>query len=178
MTRYPIVQTAAAPVAPRARGRAHCAPRVHWRSVLTVALGLLMAVAPAGAAMYKWLDANGRVVYSDQPPPANVKSEIVKEPPPRANPNAAKDLVNQETEIKLREKKQAEEAKNADKARADADRRREICAQALGQLKALQLESANLYRFNDKGEKVFLDDAARRSETEQLQQVVRENCPG
>ena len=39
---------------------------------LAIARGL---AAPASAALYKWTDANGRVVYSDQPPPGNVKIE-------------------------------------------------------------------------------------------------------
>ena len=29
----------------------------------------------AAAALYKWTDAQGRIVYSDQPPAANVKTE-------------------------------------------------------------------------------------------------------
>ena len=39
------------------------------------ATALLLAAVPAAAALYKWIDANGRVIYSDQPPPANVKAE-------------------------------------------------------------------------------------------------------
>ena len=33
-----------------------------------------LLVAPAHAAMYKWVDAQGRVQYSDTPPPANTKN--------------------------------------------------------------------------------------------------------
>ena len=39
-----------------------------------------------GAALYKWTDANGRVVYSDQPPAGDVKVDTVAGPPPPANP--------------------------------------------------------------------------------------------
>ena len=41
------------------------------RSVLIAAL--LGLVLPAQAAMYKWVDAQGGVQYSDTPPPANAK---------------------------------------------------------------------------------------------------------
>jgi len=37
------------------------------------ALGVVLAAGPAAAALYKWTDASGRVVYSDQPPPPSVK---------------------------------------------------------------------------------------------------------
>lgn len=39
---------------------------------------LLLAALPAGAAMYKWVDAQGRVQYTDTPPPADAKK--VEEP--------------------------------------------------------------------------------------------------
>lgn len=46
------------------------------RSIAVVAL--LVAALPAGAALYKWVDAQGRVQYTDTPPPANAKK--VEEP--------------------------------------------------------------------------------------------------
>ena len=41
-------------------------------------MALLLAAPSAVATTYKWTDAGGRVVYSDQPPAGNIKSEIVK----------------------------------------------------------------------------------------------------
>ena len=35
-----------------------------------------------------------------------------------------------------------------------------------------------LYRINEKGERVAMDDAARRAERERLGKWLRENCPG
>ncbi len=51
------------------------------------ALAALFAAAlafalPALAATYKWVDANGRVVYSDQPPGGGQKYEVVGSAPP------------------------------------------------------------------------------------------------
>ena len=40
--------------------------------IIAVALACAL-VAPAQAAMYKWVDAKGRVQYSDTPPPANAR---------------------------------------------------------------------------------------------------------
>ena len=40
--------------------------------IIAVALACVL-VAPAQAAMYKWVDAQGRVQYSDTPPPANAR---------------------------------------------------------------------------------------------------------
>jgi glutaredoxin len=41
--------------------------------VIVVLLGCAL-IAPAQAAMYKWTDAQGRVQYSDTPPPANARN--------------------------------------------------------------------------------------------------------
>jgi len=44
-----------------------------------ISLAVLLALAlPSGAAMYKWVDAQGRVQYSDTPPPAGTKVEEQK----------------------------------------------------------------------------------------------------
>ena len=44
----------------------------------------------------------------DQPPPGNVKSEIIKGPPPPANPNAAKEMATKELEYRQRQLEKAE----------------------------------------------------------------------
>ena len=177
MVLFPNARAMPAPPAPRGRVRASRAPGGAILATLAIAAGLSLADAPAAATMYKWVDPSGRVVYSDQPPPPNVKAEIVKPPPPPANSNAAQELADKEVEIKLRDKKRAEEAQAADRTRADADRRRENCMQARGQLRTLQLANQEAYyRYNDKGERIPLDDAARKALIEQLQQSVRENC--
>jgi hypothetical protein len=50
-------------------------------------LALLLASAGAQAQIYRWVDQNGRVQYSNQPPPKNVKSTIV-DPDAKAGPPA------------------------------------------------------------------------------------------
>lgn len=176
--RFPMDQ-APFPLPPRQqRRRAGIPLRIRLGVAVAAAIALAVAAAPAAATVYKWVDANGRVVYSDQPPPANVKSEVVKPPPPPANPDAARELEEQDIANKQRDKKRAEDAKAAETARQASERRREACVNALGHLKALQAKDETMYRYNEKGEKVFYDDEMRRQEFERQQQVVRETCPG
>ena len=173
------LEAAVTPPCPRAARRRACANRSHHCAVaLTVALAFALAPAIGAATVYKWVDANGKVVYSDQPPPANTKSEVVRPVPPPANPAAAQELSEREQADRQREKKRKDEAKVADKARADSDRRRELCLNALGQQKALQQRDGILYKYNEKGETVPYSDDMRRADFERLQQTVRENCPG
>jgi len=141
-----------------------------------VALALALAVMPAFAAMYKWTDANGRVVYSDLPPPGNVKVESINAPPPPANPNAAKELAAKEAEMQQKKMLRAEADTKAAKAKADTDKKREQCAQVRGRIAMMQTDTSLLYRSNEKGQPVYMDDAARRREREQLEVWVRDNC--
>jgi hypothetical protein len=149
-------------------------PATAARIAVLAAFGALVMVMPAAATMYKWVDANGNTIYSDQPPPANVKSEVIKPPPPPSNPDAIKEMVNADTEMKLREKQKIENAKQAQKKLNDAARRQELCANALGQIQTLQRD--DLYRYDANGERVYLNADARAMESEAQQRIVRENC--
>jgi hypothetical protein len=146
-------------------------------SLTAFAVALLAGTygAAASAALYKWTDANGRVVYSDQPPLGAVKTEQLRGAPPPANPNAAKELAQREADFK---KRQAEAAKADDKAgkdRASTAQRAEACAQARGQLKQLAESQLAIYRYNEKGEREVMDDDARAREAAKINTWIREN---
>jgi len=163
--------------APRDPLRPPAPSRPRWDAgALVVAVGLALACAPAAAAVYKWVDASGRVVYSDQPPPASVKSETLKDLPPPANPNAAKELEDQEFARKQAEKKKQEAAAAAEKTRAETEQRRDMCTTARGQLAMLLDAKQPVFRFNDKGERVAFDDQMRRDEIERTQRLIRDSC--
>jgi hypothetical protein len=132
---------------------------------------------PAAAVLYKWTDANGRVIYSDQPPTGNFKVEAINAPPPPANPNAVKELSAKEAELQQKKVARADEEAKAAKARVDANMKRDQCAKIRGQIVAMQSDqNVLMYRANEKGEQVYMDDAARRKEREQLESWLRENC--
>jgi len=130
--------------------------------------------------MYKWVDANGRVIYSDQPPTnGNYKVESISAPPPPANPNAVRELASKEAELQQKKVSKADEEAKAAKARVDANMKRDQCANARGQIIALQSDQNQnvvMTRANAKGEQVYMDDAARRRAREQLEVWVRDNC--
>mgnify|MGYP003694715613 CR=1 FL=1 len=108
----------------RSRPRAAIAPRVAHRACAPSRAVAACWRAPAiGRARTRWTDANGRVIYSDQPPPGNVKVESINAPPPPANPNAVKDLANKEVELQKKKQVRAEDDTKANKARVDANLR-------------------------------------------------------
>ncbi len=148
------------------------------RAAMVIA-ALVLITAPALATTYKWTDANGRVVYSDQPPTGNFKVESIAAPPPPANPNAAKDLANTEAELLKRRLQRNEEESKAAKARVETNAKREQCEKVRGQMIALtQSDQVVLYTTNAQGQRTVMDNAARIRERQNLDAWTKENCKG
>jgi hypothetical protein len=143
--------------------------------ILAVCAGVASAV-PAAAATYKWVDANGRTVYSDQPP-ADGKAEKLNATSAPADPNAMRDLLNKDNEIKKRQAQRQEDAAKGEKAEADSKRRADQCTQTRGRIKSLR-EEAILYRYNEKGEKVVMETRDRQQALSDNEKILRDlTCP-
>ena len=147
-------------------------------ALAALAFAMMTACPVASAALYKWVDANGRVVYSDQPPMGNVKAELVGAAAPASNPDALKELANKDLELKKRQTDRQDDAKKSEKSRVDAQKLAGLCMQARAQAAGLRRADVAMYRLNEKGERVAMDEAMRKSEAERLEQLARErNCP-
>ena len=140
--------------------------------------GVLAALAalPAAATMYKWTDETGRVVYGDTPP-AGVKAERLNAAVSPADPNAVRDLAAKDAELKKRQQQRADEATKAAKADAEAKKKSDQCVQARGQIRTLRQDTA-VYRYNEKGEKVYFDAGARAKAIADNEKILHDlNCP-
>jgi len=142
-------------------------------------LVLCLFAGPVSAGMYKWTDENGKVHYSDQPPPAAAqKAETIKAPkiPHAPSPAAApadasgkppatgpKSISDQEMEFRKRRLQQAEnEAKAQKDAQAAAEKKRN-CERATQQVQAYE-RGGRVSRYGPNGEQVFLSDQEIQSE--------------
>lgn len=152
-----------------------CPPAALFAAVLLVLCAA--AAAPAQAALYKWTDANGRVVYSDQPPMGNFKAERVQGASPPSNPDAVKEMAAKEVELKKRQAAAAEIGKKTDAQRAEDTKRYDQCVRMQNQARALAAEQIALVRYTAKGEPVYIDDATRRKERAETEAWVKANCP-
>jgi len=144
---------------------------------LALVLGTFAATAPAWGALYKWTDANGRVVYSDQPPPGDMKIDVIAAPPPPSNPNAMKDMANKEVESKKQQQEAAANSKKALQQRADAEKRLDACKSARAEISRLAADQIILYSVNEKGETIVMNEADRRRRRETLETFIKANCP-
>lgn len=144
---------------------------------LLLAFCLCAGVAgPAAAALYKWTDANGRVVYSDQPP-ADQKAETLKPSVAPSDPNAMRELLSKDNEIRKRQTQRVEEDAKTAKADADGKRKTDQCMQTRGRIKSLR-DDPVLYRFNEKGERVVMESRERQRAVTDNEKILKDlNCP-
>jgi hypothetical protein len=148
------------------------------RASLCVAVcALAFAALPAAAALYKWTDENGRVVYGDTPP-AGVKAERLNAAVAPADPNAVRDMAAKDAQINKRQQARAEDEVKAEKAQADAKTKLERCAQIRGNIQTLRSDAA-VFRFNEKGEKVYMEAPDRAKGVADAEKLLRDlNCAG
>lgn len=150
-----------------------------------LACGCLQAM-PALGELYKWTDAEGKVHYSDQPPPPNVKQPVTVKPripaAPTAAPEAAgapaaapKSYEEQNSEFNRRRVEAAEREAAAKKAAKEAAEKKKNCELSKAQLARAQ-SGTRITRFNDKGETVYLSDAEIAQEIERAKQVADSWC--
>jgi len=152
-----------------------------------VVFGLMLAFAAAASAqLYKWTDKDGRVRYTDRPPPAGTKARTIATPssaPAARDAEAAKDgapqgaLTPEQQEQAFR-KRQLEAQKAAEKsalASQEEAAKRENCARAREYQRTLE-SGQRVSRTNAQGEREYIDDAVRERELESARKAVTDWC--
>jgi hypothetical protein len=172
--------------------RPFCNPR--WRALALATLTTLSC--GAALAQWQWIDASGRKVFSDTAPPAGIPDKsILKRPgfqpdkapapaPEAEAANLAKPATAPMPKLSGRDesleakKKLAEEAEKA-KKKADQEKlakdRAENCARAK-QAKVTLDSGIRIATTNAKGEREIMDDKARASEAQRLNEIIRSDC--
>ncbi|HXE49466.1 MAG TPA: DUF4124 domain-containing protein [Ramlibacter sp.] len=157
-------------------------------------LGLACALPAASFAQWQWIDKDGRKVFSDQSPPAEIPAKNIIKQPGVKGPAAAEAVAPTASQAarpapaapklsgkdqELQEKKKQAEAAEADKNKAHeaqvAKVRAENCERA--KLSKASFDSgARIARTNAKGEREYIDDATRAAETKRLSVIIADDC--
>lgn len=164
-------------------------------------MGAACLISMAASAQWQWTDKDGRKVFSDRPPPADIlEKNILKRPggrvttprPADATPAAAAGVAAASAPLGaasapklsgvdkdlIEKKKKAEEAEAA-KHKAEEEKitkaKVENCARAK-QAKTGFDSGVRMARTNDKGEREVMDDAARATEVKRIQSIIDVDC--
>ncbi|HXZ47434.1 MAG TPA: DUF4124 domain-containing protein [Usitatibacter sp.] len=139
---------------------------------LVAAAGLWQAAA--AAPLYKWVDEKGVTHYSETPPPDGKATRL--ELPSSPSPAPGTDSPERWKEKDLEFRRQQIEKEHADeRGKANVAKRRELCLRARSQLDILT-PGRPVYRVNEQGERVYMDDNARAAETSKWAEVAKASC--
>ena len=146
------------------------------RRMLSLLL-LLAACGLADGAMYKWVDAKGVTHYSEDPPPDGKAQKVDIKPngPAQATPST-ESWQDKEREMRrqLLERGDKEDARKAREERTERQRRAR-CLQARHELQVLA-PGHPVYQVNEKGERVYLEDAEREAEARRWRKEAETWC--
>ena len=150
------------------------------RILLILCLLALAAGAPA-QKMYKWVDKDGNVQYTDTPPPPGAKTEKTMTAPkpvpgqPKTAATKPKSVAEQDAEFRKRQVEEAEARAKQDKTAAQDEQAKAQCITAKSNL--TQLESGvRVAKYDANGERYFLEDTDRPKAIEEARRAVDSWC--
>lgn len=149
------------------------------RIVLSFAV-VAMTVAGGAAAneIYKWTDEDGNVYYEDRPTGAATEERLditYRATDSRAVQSRVQKRVDADTARHEAESVAAAEKKEAADNAAAEQARQAKCDRSRARLESY-LQSRRLYRTDENGERVYLDEAQRQEARQKAEEQISEFC--
>ncbi len=138
---------------------------------------IITAANPVDAKVFKWVDEEGNIHFSDRPTSNKAKQVKLKKQPkssPSTAPNAAQPQINQQRLLNMyqqeREKKKAAKKQRKDEAKKLAQK----CADARDNLQ--QYQRSRLYENLPNGERRYFSEDEREKTISRLSRNIKHNC--
>jgi Domain of unknown function (DUF4124) len=161
----------------------------------------LLLIASIAQAQWAWKEKDGRMVFSDQPPPASVSDKDITRRPagarsaapigsPSADPAVTSTTASSTSstatapklsgkDAELEKRKKETEAKEAANKKAVTEKiaaaRRENCERAKRSQASFD-SGSRIAVTNAKGEREIMNDAQRAEESKRIQAIVASDC--
>ena len=139
-----------------------------------VLFALALVVVPAASAqLYKHVDKDGRTVYSDQPPVNADAKRINIQNAPSSPGN--KSYVERDKELDKGRKAARDKQEKSEQASKSVQEAEQKCAQAKVAYQTYA-DGGRIYKYNEKGERTYLDDAELETERNRTRREMEEAC--
>ena len=156
-------------------GRAMLTRSCNSRGTL-LCVTLVVALASPGllAEMYKWVDDQGQVQYSQSPPPGR-PAQIIK-PPPKVDSKAAREKLKQQLQdFEVRGDERQEQAEADQKKEEEAGERKAACETAREQLTRLE-SNPRILRVEKDETRTRLTEEERQAAIAEARKQVEKHC--
>jgi hypothetical protein len=146
-----------------------------WLAIIALSTALGTAPSAQAAKLYKWVDAEGNVTYSEKKPPDG-KAETIRLRSATLDAAGAQEKLDQLNERAQAQQKDRDFAENSVTATAERNERMASnCKIAQENMRILRTTS----RIQDKdanGEPYFLDEAGIQAKMADMQRQIDNNC--
>jgi len=149
--------------------------------LLMLGLAIALPAAVSAEQLYRWVDKDGTVRYSDRPPPSGAPARTLNVPGPapaaadKDGASGSQSLQEQEKAFQKRLDEQKKANAKAAAAAKDEQTKADNCRRARESLATLQ-GGRRILRTDAQGNEYYLDDEARARETQAAQQAVHDWC--
>lgn len=148
----------------------------YFKLTATLILSVALGSAATAAEIYKWTDEDGNVHYTDKPIDGTSERLDI------ASSATNNESVQAQTQARLDRQTEAAEAvanlpkaPTAEELRAQDKERSDKCTMYQARLTKFT-QSRRLYREDENGERVYLDDADTQKTRDKTEDQVREYC--
>ena len=148
------------------------------KRLIALATAVVLVPLAATAQLYKYVDKDGKTVYSDQPPPnvdskqLNVGTGTSRDTPAAGAPKTA---MERDKEAQKGRDEDKEKAKKADDLAKQAAQKDAACQQAKSNYQ-VYADGGRITKYDDKGERVYLGDDEIIAEQERTKREMDEAC--
>ena len=135
---------------------------------------LIIAGSPVLAnEIYKYTDTDGTVHYVDRP--TGAPSEEVVRIASRSSSTTVSGQSDNKPDWRERRAAREEAKQAANTARAEQEQREQACTESRARLEQYS-NAQRLYRTDEQGERVYLDDQQVEEARQRVEELIRENC--
>lgn len=151
--------------------------RLNLQALTLAAVAVAVSAAALAGDVYKYIDADGNVHYVDRPTgePSEQRLAIVSKPTDQsavqARVQARVDVRNTAREAAAA----APEEPTREEIRAEREKRQQECQAFRDRLERF-VQSRRLYREDEQGERVYLDEEQTRTARDRVAQQIQEHC--
>ncbi len=147
------------------------------RNIRLLFILVITTAGSADAAVYKWVDEEGKVHFGDRPTSAQaLQLKLKKSPQPATSttPNAAQRQITRQRMLEIYQQEREEKKAAKKQRKKDAKKRAQQCADARDKLR--QYERYRLYKNLPNGEREYLSDRERERSVSKLKNSIKRHC--